>query len=121
MINNQVIINPTADQLNEAKKFQAQFQAEKDELDSSKTCSAITLMATRSKCANIGTVGDTEALFATAPKAWVCTGTEFPMDCDALPTEDGVRWLTKKWPKPCRINRSSFVPWDIGGDKELPP
>ena len=53
-INNQVIINPTAEQLAEAKKFQAQFQAEKDELAKLKDLPAITLDGHQVEvCANI--------------------------------------------------------------------
>lgn len=121
-INNQVIINPTADQLNEAKKFQAQFQAEKDELAKLKDLPAITLDGHQVEvCANIGTVKDTEGAIRNGAEGVGLYRTEFLfMDRDALPTEDeqfkAYKEVAEAMPDQPIIVRTM----DIGGDKELP-
>ena len=121
-INNQVIINPTAEQLAEAKKFQAQFQAEKDELAKLKDLPAITLDGHQVEvCANIGTVKDTEGAIRNGAEGVGLYRTEFLfMDRDALPTEDeqfkAYKEVAEAMPDQPIIVRTM----DIGGDKELP-
>ncbi|MNK81296.1 Phosphoenolpyruvate-protein phosphotransferase [compost metagenome] len=121
-INNQIIINPTADQLAEAKKFQAQFQAEKDELAKLKDLPAITLDGHQVEvCANIGTVKDTEGAIRNGAEGVGLYRTEFLfMDRDALPTEDeqfkAYKEVAEAMPDQPIIVRTM----DIGGDKELP-
>ena len=121
-INNQIIINPTAEQLAEAKKFQAQFQAEKDELAKLKDLPAITLDGHQVEvCANIGTVKDTEGAIRNGAEGVGLYRTEFLfMDRDALPTEDeqfkAYKEVAEAMPDQPIIVRTM----DIGGDKELP-
>ncbi len=121
-INNQIIINPTAEQLNEAKQFQAQFQAEKDELAKLKDLPAITLDGHQVEvCANIGTVKDTEGAIRNGAEGVGLYRTEFLfMDRDALPTEDeqfkAYKEVAEAMPDQPIIVRTM----DIGGDKELP-
>ncbi|MCH7371291.1 MULTISPECIES: phosphoenolpyruvate-protein phosphotransferase PtsI [Aeromonas] len=121
-INNQLIINPTAEQLTEAKKFQAQFQAEKDELAKLKDLPAITLDGHQVEvCANIGTVKDTEGAIRNGAEGVGLYRTEFLfMDRDALPTEDeqfkAYKEVAEAMPDQPIIVRTM----DIGGDKELP-
>jgi phosphoenolpyruvate-protein phosphotransferase (PTS system enzyme I) len=121
-INNQVIINPSPEQLAEAKKFQAQFQAEKDELAKLKDLPAITLDGHQVEvCANIGTVKDTEGAIRNGAEGVGLYRTEFLfMDRDALPTEDeqfkAYKEVAEAMPDQPIIVRTM----DIGGDKELP-
>ena len=121
-INNQIIINPTAEQLAEAKKFQAQFQAEKDELAKLKDLPAITLHGHQVEvCANIGTVKDTEGAIRNGAEGVGLYRTEFLfMDRDALPTEEeqfkAYKEVAEAMPDQPIIVRTM----DIGGDKELP-
>lgn len=121
-INNQIIINPTAEQLAEAKQFQAQFQAEKDELAKLKDLPAITLDGHQVEvCANIGTVKDTEGAIRNGAEGVGLYRTEFLfMDRDALPTEDeqfkAYKEVAEAMPDQPIIVRTM----DIGGDKELP-
>ncbi|MEG0007515.1 MAG: phosphoenolpyruvate-protein phosphotransferase PtsI [Aeromonas sp.] len=121
-INNQIIVNPSADQLTEAKKFQAQFQAEKDELAKLKDLPAITLDGHQVEvCANIGTVKDTEGAIRNGAEGVGLYRTEFLfMDRDALPTEDeqfkAYKEVAEAMPDQPIIVRTM----DIGGDKELP-
>ena len=121
-INNQIIINPTTEQLAEAKKFQAQFQAEKDELAKLKDLPAITLDGHQVEvCANIGTVKDTEGAIRNGAEGVGLYRTEFLfMDRDALPTEDeqfkAYKEVAEAMPDQPIIVRTM----DIGGDKELP-
>lgn len=121
-INNQIIVNPTADQLTEAKKFQAQFQAEKDELAKLKDLPAITLDGHQVEvCANIGTVKDTEGAIRNGAEGVGLYRTEFLfMDRDALPTEEeqfkAYKEVAEAMPDQPIIVRTM----DIGGDKELP-
>ncbi|MCS3454576.1 phosphoenolpyruvate-protein phosphotransferase PtsI [Aeromonas rivuli] len=121
-INNQVIINPSPEQLSDAKKFQAQFQAEKDELAKLKDLPAITLDGHQVEvCANIGTVKDTEGAIRNGAEGVGLYRTEFLfMDRDALPTEDeqfkAYKEVAEAMPDQPIIVRTM----DIGGDKELP-
>ncbi|AHE50418.1 phosphoenolpyruvate-protein phosphotransferase of PTS system [Aeromonas hydrophila 4AK4] len=121
-INNQIIINPTAEQLAVAKKFQAQFQAEKDELAKLKDLPAITLDGHQVEvCANIGTVKDTEGAIRNGAEGVGLYRTEFLfMDRDALPTEEeqfkAYKEVAEAMPDQPIIVRTM----DIGGDKELP-
>ncbi|MFQ1941632.1 phosphoenolpyruvate-protein phosphotransferase PtsI [Aeromonas veronii] len=121
-INNQIIINPTVEQLTEAKKFQAQFQAEKDELAKLKDLPAITLDGHQVEvCANIGTVKDTEGAIRNGAEGVGLYRTEFLfMDRDALPTEEeqfkAYKEVAEAMPDQPIIVRTM----DIGGDKELP-
>ncbi|MDX7924407.1 phosphoenolpyruvate-protein phosphotransferase PtsI [Aeromonas media] len=121
-INNQIIINPTAEQLAEAKKFQAQFQAEKDELAKLKDLPAITLDGHQVEvCANIGTVKDTDGAIRNGAEGVGLYRTEFLfMDRDALPTEEeqfkAYKEVAEAMPDQPIIVRTM----DIGGDKELP-
>ena len=121
-INNQIIINPTAEQLAEAKKVQAQIQAEKDELAKLKDLPAITLDGHQVEvCANIGTVKDTEGAIRNGAEGVGLYRTEFLfMDRDALPTEDeqfkAYKEVAEAMPDQPIIVRTM----DIGGDKELP-
>ncbi|MFG0833754.1 phosphoenolpyruvate-protein phosphotransferase PtsI [Aeromonas bivalvium] len=121
-INNQVVINPSPEQLAKFKELQAQFQAEKDELAKLKDLPAITLDGHQVEvCANIGTVKDTEGAIRNGAEGVGLYRTEFLfMDRDALPTEDeqfkAYKEVAEAMPDQPIIVRTM----DIGGDKELP-
>ena len=121
-LNNQIIINPSAEQLTKSKEFQAQFQAEKDELAKLKDLPATTLDGHQVEvCANIGTVKDTEGAIRNGAEGVGLYRTEFLfMDRDALPTEDeqfkAYKEVAEAMPDQPIIVRTM----DIGGDKELP-
>lgn len=121
-INNQVVINPSPEQLAKFKEHQAQFQAEKDELAKLKDLPAITLDGHQVEvCANIGTVKDTEGAIRNGAEGVGLYRTEFLfMDRDALPTEDeqfkAYKEVAEAMPDQPIIVRTM----DIGGDKELP-
>jgi phosphotransferase system enzyme I (PtsI) len=117
-----IIINPTAEQLAEAKKFQAQFQAEKDELAKLKDLPAITLDGHQVEvCANIGTVKDTEGAIRNGAEGVGLYRTEFLfMDRDALPTEEEQFKAYKEVAEAMPAQPIIVRTMDIGGDKELP-
>ncbi len=69
-VNNQVLINPSNEQIEALRSLQAQVAEEKAELAKLKDLPAITLDGHQVEvCANIGTVRDVEGAERNAPKA----------------------------------------------------
>jgi len=121
-LNNKIIINPTADELAEAKDIKTKFFAEKAELAKLKDLPAVTLDGHHVEVAsNIGTVKDTDGAKRNGAESVGLYRTEFLfMDRDQLPTEEEQFTAYKEVVeamegKPCIIRTM-----DIGGDKDLP-
>ncbi|VEB01086.1 PTS system phosphoenolpyruvate-protein phosphotransferase [Klebsiella pneumoniae] len=89
-VNNQVLINPSNEQIEALRSLQAQVAEEKAELAKLKDLPAITLDGHQVEvCANIGTVRDVEGAERNGAEGVGLYRTEFLfMDRDALPTEE---------------------------------
>ena len=121
-IDNKIIINPTEQQLKEAKAKKAVFLANKAELAKLKELPALTLDGHHVEIgSNIGTVKDTDGAIRNGAECVGLYRTEFLfMDRDQLPTEEEQFIAYKEVVeamkgKPCIIRTM-----DIGGDKDLP-
>ena len=121
-IDNKIIINPTEQELKEAKAKKAVFIAKKAELAKLKELPALTLDGHHVEIgANIGTVKDTDGANRNGAECVGLYRTEFLfMDRDQLPTEEEQFIAYKEVVeamegKPCIIRTM-----DIGGDKDLP-
>jgi len=121
-VNNQVLINPSNEQIEALRNLQAQVAEEKAELAKLKDLPAITLDGHQVEvCANIGTVRDVEGAERNGAEGVGLYRTEFLfMDRDALPTEEeqfaAYKAVAEALPDQPIIVRTM----DIGGDKELP-
>ncbi|STT03995.1 PTS system phosphoenolpyruvate-protein phosphotransferase [Klebsiella michiganensis] len=89
-VNNQVLVNPSDQQIEELRNLQAQVAEEKAELAKLKDLPAITLDGHQVEvCANIGTVRDVEGAERNGAEGVGLYRTEFLfMDRDSLPTEE---------------------------------
>ena len=89
-VNNQVLVNPGDQQIEELRNLQAQVAEEKAELAKLKDLPAITLDGHQVEvCANIGTVRDVEGAERNGAEGVGLYRTEFLfMDRDSLPTEE---------------------------------
>ena len=121
-IDNKIIINPTEQEIKEAKAKKAVFIAKKAELAKLKELPALTLDGHHVEIgANIGTVKDTDGANRNGAECVGLYRTEFLfMDRDQLPTEEEQFIAYKEVVeamngKPCIIRTM-----DIGGDKDLP-
>ncbi|STS84233.1 PTS system phosphoenolpyruvate-protein phosphotransferase [Klebsiella pneumoniae] len=121
-VNNQVLINPSNEQIEALRSLQAQVAEEKAELAKLKDLPAITLDGHQVEvCANIGTVRDVEGAERNGAEGVGLYRTEFLfMDRDALPTEEEQFAAYKAVAEACGSQALSSVTMDIGGDKELP-
>jgi len=121
-INNEIIINPSADELKKAQDARAAFMAEKAELAKLKELPAETTDGHRVELAsNIGTVKDCIGAERNGAEAIGLYRTEFLfMDRDSLPTEEEQFQAYKD--VVLKMNGKPVVlrTMDIGGDKELP-
>ena len=121
-LHNQVLINPSADELAALKAAQAKFLAEKAELAKLKELPAETTDGHRVEvCANIGTIKDMDGAHRNGAEGVGLYRTEFLfMDRDALPSEEeqyhAYKEVAESMPDQPIIVRTM----DIGGDKELP-
>ncbi|QMC68080.1 phosphoenolpyruvate-protein phosphotransferase PtsI [Klebsiella pneumoniae] len=121
-VNNQVLINPSNEQIEALRSLQAQVAEEKAELAKLKDLPAITLDGHQVEvCANIGTVRDVEGAERNGAEGVGLYRTEFLfMDRDALPTEEEQFAAYKAVVEACGSQAVIVRTMDIGGDKELP-
>ena len=121
-VNNQVLINPSNEQIEALRNLQAQVAEEKAELAKLKDLPAITLDGHQVEvCANIGTVRDVEGAERNGAEGVGLYRTEFLfMDRDALPTEEEQFAAYKAAAEACGSQAVIVRTMDIGGDKELP-
>ncbi|ELV8627079.1 phosphoenolpyruvate-protein phosphotransferase PtsI [Vibrio cidicii] len=121
-MNNKIIVNPTDDELEEAKAVKAAFLAEKEELAKLKDLHAETLDGHRVEvCGNIGTVKDCDGIIRNGGEGVGLYRTEFLfMDRDALPTEDEQYQAYKEVAQAMEGQAVIIRTMDIGGDKDLP-
>ncbi|HGX3327760.1 TPA: phosphoenolpyruvate-protein phosphotransferase PtsI [Klebsiella quasipneumoniae] len=121
-VNNQVLINPSNEQIEALRNLQAQVAKEKAELAKLKDLPAITLDGHQVEvCANIGTVRDVEGAERNGAEGVGLYRTEFLfMDRDALPTEEEQFAAYKAVAEACGSQAVIVRTMDIGGDKELP-
>ncbi|HBR6895565.1 phosphoenolpyruvate-protein phosphotransferase PtsI [Klebsiella pneumoniae] len=121
-VNNQVLINPSNEQIEALRSLQAQVAEEKAELAKLKDLPAITLDGHQVEvCANIGTVRDVEGAERNGAEGVGLYRTEFLfMDRDALPTEEEQFAAYKAVAETCGSQAVIVRTMDIGGDKELP-
>ncbi|WP_374747872.1 phosphoenolpyruvate-protein phosphotransferase PtsI [Klebsiella quasipneumoniae subsp. similipneumoniae] len=121
-VNNQVLLNPSNEQIEALRNLQAQVAEEKAELAKLKDLPAITLDGHQVEvCANIGTVRDVEGAERNGAEGVGLYRTEFLfMDRDALPTEEEQFAAYKAVAEACGSQAVIVRTMDIGGDKELP-
>lgn len=121
-VNNQVLVNPSNEQIEALRNLQAQVAEEKAELAKLKDLPAITLDGHQVEvCANIGTVRDVEGAERNGAEGVGLYRTEFLfMDRDALPTEEEQFAAYKAVAEACGSQAVIVRTMDIGGDKELP-
>ncbi len=121
-VNNQVLVNPNDQQIEELRNLQAQVAEEKAELAKLKDLPAITLDGHQVEvCANIGTVRDVEGAERNGAEGVGLYRTEFLfMDRDSLPTEEEQFAAYKAVAEASGSQAVIVRTMDIGGDKELP-
>ncbi len=121
-VNNQVLVNPSDQQIEELRNLQAQVAEEKAELAKLKDLPAITLDGHQVEvCANIGTVRDVEGAERNGAEGVGLYRTEFLfMDRDSLPTEEEQFAAYKAVAEACGSQAVIVRTMDIGGDKDLP-
>ncbi|MFD2180298.1 phosphoenolpyruvate-protein phosphotransferase PtsI [Veronia pacifica] len=121
-INNQIIVNPNAEELERFKSIRNSFLAEKEELAKLKDLPAITLDGHQVEvCGNIGTVKDCDGVNRNGGEGVGLYRTEFLfMDRDALPTEEEQYKAYKDVAEATHGHPVIIRTMDIGGDKDLP-
>lgn len=121
-INNEVHINPSAEQLAAAEALQNKVAEEKAELAKLKDLPAETLDGHRIDVAgNIGTIRDVDGVLRNGGEAVGLYRTEFLfMDRDHLPSEEEQFQAYKEIVEAMQGKLVVLRTMDIGGDKELP-
>ncbi len=121
-INNEIVINPSDDELAKFKAVRDAFLSEKEELAKLKDLPAITLDGHRVEvCGNIGTVKDCDGVNRNGGEGVGLYRTEFLfMDRTALPTEDEQYKAYKEVAEAMNGQAVIVRTMDIGGDKDLP-
>lgn len=121
-INNQIIINPTPEQLTDAHRIQQSVLDEKTELAKLKELAAQTLDGHRVEvCGNIGSAKDCEGIIRNGGEGVGLYRTEFLfMDRSSLPTEEEQYQAYKEVAEAMNGQAVIIRTMDIGGDKELP-
>ncbi|TNG92043.1 phosphoenolpyruvate-protein phosphotransferase PtsI [Testudinibacter sp. TR-2022] len=121
-VNNQVLVNPTQNELENVKNLQQQLAAEKTELAKLKDLPALTLDEHRVEvCANIGTIRDIDGAHRNGAEGVGLYRTEFLfMDRDQLPSEEEQFHAYKEVVEAMEGKLVVLRTMDIGGDKELP-
>ncbi|WNJ95790.1 phosphoenolpyruvate-protein phosphotransferase PtsI [Vibrio ruber] len=121
-INNKIVINPSEDELTEAKNVREKFFAEKEELAKLKDLPAETLDGRRVEvCGNIGTVKDCDGVIRNGGEGVGLYRTEFLfMDRTSLPTEQEQYEAYKEVAESMHGEPVIIRTMDIGGDKDLP-
>lgn len=121
-INNEILVNPSDEQLEVYKQRQSEYLEEKNELSKLKDLPAISLDGHQVEvCSNIGTIKDVDGAVRNGAEGIGLYRTEFLfMDRDSLPTEDeqfeAYKAVAESMPNHPIIIRTM----DIGGDKDLP-
>ena len=121
-LNNEIIINPSKAQLENAKKVRDEFLHEKAELAKLKDLPATTLDGHQVEIgANVGSVKDTDGAKRNGAECVGLYRTEFLfMDRDQLPTED-EQFVAYKDVVEAMDGKACIIrTMDIGGDKDLP-
>lgn len=120
--NNQVHINPTAEQLEQAAALQAKIAQEKAELAKLKDLPAETLDGHRIEVVgNIGTIRDVDGVLRNGGEGVGLYRTEFLfMDRSQLPGEEEQFQAYKEIVEAMEGKLVVLRTMDIGGDKELP-
>ena len=121
-INNELIANPSEEQLAKARDLQEQLIAEKNELLKLKDAPAVTLDGKHFElCANIGTPKDAEGAVANGAEGIGLYRTEFLfMDRSSMPSEQVQFEAYKAVAETMQDKPVIIRTLDIGGDKELP-
>lgn len=121
-INNQIVINPSDEELEKFKAVRDAFLSEKEELAKLKDLPAITLDGHRVEvCGNIGTVKDCDGVNRNGGEGVGLYRTEFLfMDRTALPTEEEQYKAYKEVAEAMNGQAVIVRTMDIGGDKDLP-
>ncbi|OOE54954.1 phosphoenolpyruvate-protein phosphotransferase PtsI [Salinivibrio kushneri] len=121
-INNQIVINPSDQELSKFKAIRDQHIAEKAELAKLKDLPAITLDGHQVEvCGNVGTVKDCDGVNRNGGEGVGLYRTEFLfMDRDSLPTEEEQYQAYKAVAKAIDGHPVIIRTMDIGGDKDLP-
>ncbi|OOE70219.1 phosphoenolpyruvate-protein phosphotransferase PtsI [Salinivibrio sp. IB282] len=121
-INNQIVVNPSDEELSKFKVIRDQHIAEKAELAKLKDLPAITLDGHQVEvCGNVGTVKDCDGVNRNGGEGVGLYRTEFLfMDRDALPTEEEQYQAYKAVAKAIDGHPVIIRTMDIGGDKDLP-
>ncbi|WP_432452219.1 MULTISPECIES: phosphoenolpyruvate-protein phosphotransferase PtsI [unclassified Agarivorans] len=121
-INNEVIINPSAEQLAVYRQRQQTYLDEKLELAKLKDLPAVSLDGHQVEvCANIGTIKDVDGAHRNGAEGVGLYRTEFLfMDRDQLPTEDEQFEAYKAVVESMQGHPVIIRTMDIGGDKDLP-
>lgn len=121
-INNQIVINPSDQELSKFKAIRDQHITEKAELAKLKDLPAITLDGHQVEvCGNVGTVKDCDGVNRNGGEGVGLYRTEFLfMDRDSLPTEEEQYQAYKAVAKAIDGHPVIIRTMDIGGDKDLP-
>ncbi|MGR3806246.1 phosphoenolpyruvate--protein phosphotransferase [Pasteurella testudinis DSM 23072] len=121
-VNNQVLINPSQEALENIKGLQQQLAEEKIELAKLKDLPALTLDGHQVEvCANIGTIRDIDGAHRNGAEGVGLYRTEFLfMDRDQLPTEEEQFQAYKEVVEAMDGKLVVLRTMDIGGDKDLP-
>ncbi len=121
-VNNQVIINPSDEEITKFKATQSKLQAEQAELNALKELTGETLDGHQVELAgNIGTIRDVAGVLKNGGESVGLYRTEFLfMDRSALPTEQEQFEAYKEIVEAMEGKRVILRTMDIGGDKELP-
>ncbi len=121
-VNNEILINPSQEELNRVVGLQQQLQDEKAELAKLKDLPGVTLDGHRVEvCSNIGTIRDIEGAHRNGAEGVGLYRTEFLfMDRDQLPTEEEQFHAYKEVVEAMDGKLVVLRTMDIGGDKDLP-
>lgn len=121
-VNNHIYLNPSDQEIDKLKKFNEEYQQEKNELTKLKDLPAITLDGHQVEvCANIGTVRDVAGAERNGAEGVGLYRTEFLfMDRDSLPTEEEQFQAYKAVAEAMGSQAVIVRTMDIGGDKDLP-
>ena len=121
-VNNQVLINPSEDEIAELREIQTTWLEEKHEMAKLKDLPAITLDGHHVEvCANIGTVRDVAGAERNGAEGVGLYRTEFLfMDRESLPSEQEQFEAYKAVAEAVGAQAVIIRTMDIGGDKDLP-
>ncbi|MFK0573678.1 phosphoenolpyruvate-protein phosphotransferase PtsI [Endozoicomonas sp.] len=121
-VNNQIIVNPTEEQLTAARAQQDALISARNELAKLKDLPAVTLDGKHFElCANIGTPKDVEGVLRNGAEGVGLYRTEFLfMDRNSLPSEEVQFQAYREVAESMQGMPVIIRTLDIGGDKDLP-